>query len=83
VLRTVGAGGPAADELSDLLGKPLDAAERDKALAIVRSGIGIDGAVAAARRFVDEAGAACDDFGSSAVVDALRAAPGALLATVA
>ena len=82
VLRTVDAGGTAADELSDLLGKPLDAAERDKALAIVRSGDGIDSAVATARRFVDEAREACDDFGSSPVVDALRAAPGALLASV-
>jgi heptaprenyl diphosphate synthase len=82
VLRTIEAGGTAADELADLLGKPLDAAERDKALAIVRSGEGIQSALATARRFVDEANAACDDLGDAGIIDALRAAPAALLATV-
>ena len=36
VLRTLQAGGVPAMELLALLGKPLDAAERDKALGIVR-----------------------------------------------
>ena len=83
VLRTIDAGGTAADELGDLLGKPLGAAERDKALAIVRSGDGIPSSIEAAHRFVDEANAACDALGDASVVDALRAAPAALLATVA
>ncbi len=41
VLRTLQAGGVAAVELLALLGKPLDAAEREKALAIVRSNGGV------------------------------------------
>ena len=83
VLRTIESGGTSADELRDLLGSPLDAAERDKALAIVRSGEGIQSAVATARTFVAEAGSACDELGDSPMVDALRAAPAALLDTVA
>ena len=61
---------------------PLDAAERDKALSIVRSGPGIELALETARRFVDEATAACDRLGRGDVVDALRAAPLSLIATV-
>lgn len=83
VLRTIEAGGTAADELRDLLGKPLDAVERDKALAIVRSGDGVRSAVDTAGRFVADAAAACDSLGSSPVLDALRTAPAALLETVA
>jgi heptaprenyl diphosphate synthase len=83
VLRTIEAGGPCADELSDLLGKPLDAAERDKALSIVRSGAGIQSAIDTARRFVGVATDACDRLGSAPIVDALRAAPMALLDSVA
>ena len=82
VLRTIEAGGAAADELSDLLGSPLEAAERDKALSIVRSGDGIHEAIDTARRFVIDADAACDALGNAPVVDALRAAPAALLDTV-
>jgi heptaprenyl diphosphate synthase len=83
VLRTIEAGGPAADELRDLLGQPLEAAERDKALAIVRSGDGIQSAIETARRFVSEADAACGELGDTPVVEALRTAPAALLDTVA
>jgi heptaprenyl diphosphate synthase len=83
VLRTIEAGGACADELSDLLGKPLDAAERDKALAIVRAGEGIQSAIDTAYRFVGIATNACDRLGTAPVVEALRAAPVALLATVA
>jgi heptaprenyl diphosphate synthase len=82
VLRTLEAGGPLADELGDLLGSPLDPAERDKALAIVRSGEGIESAIVTARRFVAEADAACDRLGDSEVIAAMRDAPAALLATV-
>lgn len=86
VLRTISAGGAPADELRDLLGKPLDPAERDKALAIVRVGDGIDSAVESARGYVASAADACDRLGDGpvdhAVVEALRAAPDALLATV-
>jgi len=82
VIRTIEAGGTSADELRDLLGKPLDPVERDKALAIVRSGDGIGAALAVARRFVDDAERACDRLGMAPVVDALRTAPAALLDTV-
>lgn len=80
VLRTLAAS--SSGELRDLLGKPLDAAERDTALQLVRSGEGIASAVATARRYVDDAVASCSDLGEGPVVQALRDAPGALLATV-
>ena len=83
VLRTIAGGGTCAEELADLLGKPLDPAERDKALAIVRTGEGIQSAVAPAGRFVDTATLACDRLGDAAAVDAMRSAPAALLASVA
>src|SRR5262245_52735885 len=52
VIRTLAAGGTAADELRDLLGRPLDPAECEKALAIVRSGTGVAEAVEVADRYV-------------------------------
>ncbi len=82
VLRTLANGASSADELRDLLGKPLDPAERDKALGIVRSDGGIESAISTARQFVVDAAAACDELGDGPAVDALRDAPAALLATV-
>ena len=41
VIRTLAEGGAAADELGDLLGRPIAGAELDKALAMVRSGGGV------------------------------------------
>ncbi len=82
VLRTLTTGRESADQLRALLGKPLDPAERDAALAIVRSDEGIESAIVAARAHVDAAVEACDALGDSAAVEALREAPGALLATV-
>ena len=63
VLRTLTTGRESADELRALLGKPLDPAERDKALAIVRSDDGIESAIVAARAHVDAAVEACDALG--------------------
>ncbi len=82
VIRTLAAGGRTADELRGLLGKPLDASQRDEALAIVRSDGGIESAIVAARDHVAAAVAACEVFGDGPMVDALRDAPAALLATV-
>jgi heptaprenyl diphosphate synthase len=82
VLRTLAAGSGSADELRDLLGKPLDAAERDKALGIVRSDGGIESALVTAREYVAAATAACSELGDGPAVEALRDAPSALLATV-
>jgi len=82
VLRTLARGDAAAADLRALLGEPLDAERRDLALAIVRSGDGIASAVETARGFVAEAVNACDGFGDSPLVEALREAPAALLSTV-
>ena len=60
VLRTLQAGGVPAMELLALLGKPLDAAERDKALEIVRDNGGVASAFATAQDWADRAVAACD-----------------------
>ena len=81
VLRTLAAGTTAAAELADLLGAPLDAAAQDKALGILRSNDGVASAVETAQEYVDRAVAACDDFPDSAATDALRSAPGALIAS--
>jgi heptaprenyl diphosphate synthase len=83
VLRTLQGGGVAAAELLALLGKPLDIAERDKALAIVRANPGVASAFDTARQWAARAEAACDSFPSSPATDALRAAPAALVATIA
>jgi heptaprenyl diphosphate synthase len=80
VIHTLGEGGVAGDELGALLGRPLDAAEVDKALGIVRSNGGVGAALAVGETYVAEAGAALADAGEGPVIDALRAAPGALLA---
>jgi heptaprenyl diphosphate synthase len=81
VLRTLANGRSSGDELRDLLGKPLEPEERDKALAIVRGDEGIESAIATARQYVATALAACEGLGDGPVVDALREAPGFLLAS--
>jgi heptaprenyl diphosphate synthase len=82
VLRTLATGRSSADELRALLGEPLDAVQRARALEIVRSEDGIEGAIVAAREFVGHAVNACDHLGDDESVEALRLAPAALLATV-
>jgi heptaprenyl diphosphate synthase len=82
VLFTLQAGGVAASELLGLLGKPLDLAERDKALHIVRANGGVDYARGRAEAAAAEAATACDRLPPSAATDVLRAAPAALLATL-
>ncbi len=79
VLRTLAMGGGVGEELASLLGRPLDAAERDKALSIVRANEGVASAVTTARRYVADAEAACDDLPPGPATDALRAAPAVLL----
>lgn len=83
VLRTLVLDHGVGDELRSVLGKPLDAVERDKALAIVRANDGVESAVATAGHYIARAEAACDDLPAGPVVDALRAAPRALLDAVA
>jgi heptaprenyl diphosphate synthase len=79
VLRTLEMGAGVGEELASLLGRPLDAAERDKALAIVRANEGVESAAATARRYVAEAERACAQLPPGAATDALCAAPGVLL----
>lgn len=79
VLRTIAAGRTAGEELAALLGGPLEPAERDKALAIVRSNEGIESAAATARVYVTAAEEVCDQFPRGPATDALRDAPRALL----
>lgn len=83
VLHTLAAGGVPSRELADVLGKPLDGAERDKALAIVRANGGIQAAVSLAESYVRTAEDACAALPFDNVATAaLRAAPRALLHSV-
>ena len=79
VLRTLALGRSAGDELASLLGQPLEMAERDKALAIVRANEGVESAAATARQYVMAAESACSDLPDGPATDALRAAAGTLL----
>src|SRR5262245_34017152 len=79
VLRTLAMDHGVGAELGALLGKPLDTAERDKALAVVRANEGVESAATTARRFVAEAQEACDDLPPGPATDAMREAPDALL----
>lgn len=82
VLRTLASGTAGAEELRDLLGKPLEAAERDKVLAIVRSNHGVMSAIETAEQYVARAEAACDRLPASAATDALRASARSLLVSL-
>jgi heptaprenyl diphosphate synthase len=82
VLRTLQAGGVAAVELLALLGKPLDPVETDKALAVVRSNGGVESARTTALQWAERAVRACDTLPASPATDALRDAPGQLVASL-
>lgn len=82
VLRTM-ASGDAAAQLTDLLGSPLTAEGRHLALALVRSNGGVASAAATARDLATAAAALCDELPPGAATEALRAAPMALLDSVA
>ncbi|MDQ3756911.1 MAG: polyprenyl synthetase family protein [Actinomycetota bacterium] len=66
-------------ELRELLGKPLDQPERDKARDIVRGSAGVAYSVTVARRYADEAAAALAPLGDSAVPAALASLGHSLL----
>ena len=53
VTRTLSNGRSSGDELRDILGKPLEPVERDKALAIVRSDDGIESAITTAQVYAE------------------------------
>jgi heptaprenyl diphosphate synthase len=79
VLRTLAMDSGVGEELAALLGRPLDVAERDKALAMVRAHDGVESAASTARQYVAAAEEACARLPPGAATDALRAAAGALL----
>jgi geranylgeranyl pyrophosphate synthase len=74
--------GPSGDELGDLLGHPLEPAEVDKALGLIRSNGAVNAALVDARSYVDEGRAALDALGSSPVVDAMAEASDVLVAQI-
>jgi heptaprenyl diphosphate synthase len=70
----------AGGELRDLLGRPLDAPERDKAREIVKSTGAIAAAVAVAATYADQAAEAAAGFPRGPVADAMARLPRELLA---
>jgi len=82
VLRTIAVGDAAAGELAALLGRPLEGAERDRALELVRSGDGLQSAVAVAEEFALDAETLCRKLPDSPATEALARAPRELLDTV-
>ncbi len=79
VLLSLAADTAESRELYDLLGTPLTAKERTKALKIVRNGTGLAGALESARNYVAIAEAECAKLPSGVATEALRRAPRALL----
>ena len=82
VLHTLAAGGAAASELNGILGRPLEHAEREKVLDIVRSNGGVASAINRARDFVSVAESVCDRLPRGGATDAMRESTAQLLATV-
>ena len=79
VLLTLAHDSAESRELFDLLGSPLTAKERTKALKIVRNGPGLSAALDSARDYAALAEAACASLPAGPATDALRLAPRALL----
>ncbi len=82
VMRTLAAGGAAADELRALLGGPLDPEGQERALTLVRAGTGVAESVAAAQDEVEAAVAALATLPESPAGESLAAAARHLVATV-
>jgi heptaprenyl diphosphate synthase len=83
VIHALSQGGPAADELRDLLGRPVQGAELDKALSIVRSNGAVRHAIGVARGYAEQASDAARSLGTGPTIDALVAAPHHLLDSLA
>lgn len=82
VIRTIAAGGPEADLLSELLGSPLDEAQMDKARAAVREGGQIASALETAREHVEMAIGALEAIDGSESQATLMAGAQHLLSNV-
>ena len=82
VILTIAAGGDSAERLLELLGSPLDEAQRVEALDLVRHSGGLAAALDAGAQFVRTAERAVAQLPDCPARVALAAAPQALLATV-
>ena len=82
VLLTLAHDSAESRELYDLLGSPLTAKERTKALKIVRNGPGLAGALDSARNYAAIAEVECAKLPAGMATDALRRAPRALLESI-
>ncbi len=69
------------DELRSILGRPIDAAERDRAAALVRSTTGVDDARETARTWADKAQAALVSLPDTPATAVLRLAADRLIET--
>ena len=83
VLRALAADDEISNDLRTMLGRPLTVDERDQALVLARASAGPTQAIDVAAEYVRVAEGLCDVMAPCAATDALRAAPSALLATVA
>ena len=83
VLRALAADDEISSDLRTMLGRPLTVDERDQALVLARASAGPTQAIDVAAEYVRVAEGLCDGLAPCAATDALRAAPSALLATVA
>jgi heptaprenyl diphosphate synthase len=79
VLRTLAAGGPSADALRPLLGRPIEGDELERARDLVRSSVGVEESVAVAQAYVDRACEALAPFGERPTTAALAGAARQLL----
>ena len=82
VIRVLAHGGPDADRLGELLGRPLDEAELGEARGIVRTSGQVDAALDTARAYAAEAAATLADVADTEAGAALVAASDHLLETV-
>ena len=83
VIRTLAHDSVASGELRDLLGRPIEGIELEKALGIVRSNGGVPDGVVAAKAQVDAACVALEGFPSTPASDALRSGAAHLVSTIA
>ncbi|HEX9260210.1 MAG TPA: polyprenyl synthetase family protein [Acidimicrobiales bacterium] len=79
VILTLAKGGAPAEELRDLLGSPIDGAELDKALSLVRSNGGVPEAITVARGYANQAAQAAAALDDTPATRALAVAGHALL----
>jgi heptaprenyl diphosphate synthase len=74
ILRTLAAGDDTAAELRNLLGRPIEGADLDRARKLVRAGSAVEETLALARRYADDAAAALAPLRPTPMVETLRQA---------